>query len=167
MIERIDEHDMTKNMMSIIRGGFKSKLLKESDMTESKVLDVQSNDAVFKDELKKLQAIYPLVKIKFFKIYPNEDNANVHMGVVFLEGEIGTVTGTDDPNKENGWMNEGNRSGVYFELNLIGGNYNEPIVKNVSNPELSNILKKLPGYYQNWVKEWGEKLQTDYVGRNN
>jgi hypothetical protein len=181
MKERIDEHDMTKKMMDIMRGGYKSKLLTEAEgetmqdnkdmetqkddsMQEKKVMDVQKGDAVYNEELKKLQAINPRVAIKFFKIYPDEENANVHMGVVFLEGPIGSGAGSNDPNLEHSWMNEGNRSGVYFELSLLDG-FKDPIVKNVSNPDLSELLQKLSGFYQNWEDEWAIKLQEDYVGK--
>jgi hypothetical protein len=37
----------------------------------------------------------------------------------------------------------------------------------VSNPDLSELLKKLPGFYQNWEDEWAVKLQEDYVGKQN
>jgi hypothetical protein len=178
MKERIDEHDMTKKMMDIMRGGYKSRLLTEvegqpeaqptpeENMVEKEVMDVKKGDAVYNEELKKLQAINPRVTIKFFKIYSDEENANVHMGVVFMEGAIGSGAGGNDPNLERSWMNEGNRSGVYFELSLLDG-FEEPVVKNVSNPDLSELLKKLPGFYQNWEDEWAVKLQEDYVGKQN
>jgi hypothetical protein len=175
MKERIDEHDMTKKMMDIMRGGYKSRLLTEAEeqpeqqsdsMVEKEVMDVNKGDAVYSEELKKLQAINPRVTIKFFKIYTDEKNANVHMGVVYLEGAIGSGAGGNDPNLERSWMNEGNRSGVYFELSLLDG-FKEPVVKNVSNPDLSELLKKLPGFYQNWEDEWAIKLQEDYMGKQN
>ena len=179
MKERIDEHDMTKKMMEIMRGGYKSRLITEEEqpqpeqpqpeqpqpkLEEKEVMDVKKGDAVYNDELKKLQAINPRVAIKFFKIYTDEENANVQLGVVFLEGAIGSGAGSNDPNSEHSWMNEGNRSGVYFELSVLEG-YEEPIVKNVSNPDLSELLTKLPGYYKNWEDEWAIKLQTDYVNK--
>jgi hypothetical protein len=175
MKERIDEHDMTKKMMDIMRGGYKSRLLTEAEeqpeqqsdsMVEKEVMDVKKGDAVYNEELKKLQAINPRVAIKFFKIYTDEKNANVHMGVVYLEGAIGSGAGGNDPNLERSWMNEGNRSGVYFELSLLDG-FKEPVVKNVSNQDLSELLKKLPGFYQNWEDEWAVKLQEDYMGKQN
>lgn len=168
MSERINEHDMTKKMMEIMRGGYASKLIIENDggMAEQKVLDIQQGDAVYNEELKKLRAINNRVDIKFFKIYTDKENSNVHMGVVYLQGPIGSDDGTSNPNQQNSWMNEGNRSGVYFELSLLDG-YKEPVVKNVSNPDLSQLLKQLPGFYQNWEDEWAVKLQDDYVGRQN
>ena len=180
MKEKINEHDMTKKMMEVIRGGYTSKLMTEENATdnnpsvnptpspkleggdENKVLDIKPKDAVYKDQLGKLQALNSRVTIDFFKIYTDPDNANVHMGVVFLQGAIASGDGSNDADQEN-WMNKGNRSGVYFELDLLNG-YKPPVVKNVSNSDLSQLLDKLEGFYQNWEDEWAKKLvQDNYI----
>ena len=78
MKENINEHDMTKNMMKIMRGGYKSKLLVEiEDQDASLESDDQKDtltpvkgDAVFKEELNKLMyTVDSSAQIKLFKIY--------------------------------------------------------------------------------------------------
>ena len=75
MKERINEHDMTKRMMDIMRGGYKPLLKEEGPVTgtapsltapqegepeEPKdVITPVAGDAVFNDELKKLQFVLP------------------------------------------------------------------------------------------------------------
>ena len=166
MKEKINEHDMTKKMMSMIRGGYKTILTEETN--EVKAVDIDTNTPIYKDEQKKIKEIvYPIAVIKSITISKQGDSRNVNMKVVFLEGSDGSgVDTTSDNDQTPTWVNQDNRSGVYFELSLLDG-FEEPVVKNVSNPDLSELLKKLPGFYQNWEDEWAVKLQEDYVGKQN
>ena len=102
--ERLDEHDMTKKMMDVMRGGYKSLLtevVSDQNMDPQQEFQQQQNpeqpktnmvdtidgpepdgtltpvqgDAVFNDELKKLQdTVDSSVDITNFKIYPSDKN---------------------------------------------------------------------------------------------
>jgi hypothetical protein len=164
MKERINEHDMTKKMMSMIRGGYQNILLKE-DENDTQAVDIDKNTPIYKDELKKIKEIvYPISVIKSITVSKQGDSRNVNMKVVFLEGDEGS--GVDSNNLEDGqtptWVNQDNRSGVYFEMDLLKG-YEDPVVKNVSNPKLPEILNKLEGYYDVWATEWAKQNIDDYL----
>lgn len=152
MKDRINEHDMTKNMMEIIRGGYKSKLLKE-DITPTDNQDVESEDtlspkkgdAVYNDELRKLQdTVDPRVEITNFKIYPTDGN-------VIIEGIF--------------LKKEGNDTGIKFKMSLAAGDI-ETSMNNIDlSDKVSLLLQKLKGYYENWVDEWALKLANEYNTR--
>ena len=100
MENNINEHDMTKKMMDIIRGGYKSRLITEADEQnqtaepemkpdagdQKDTLSPKKGDAVFNDEYKKLSEIVdPSVEITNFKIYPIDKKASLRC---FLEDNI-------------------------------------------------------------------------------
>jgi hypothetical protein len=160
----INEHDMTKKMMAMIRGGYQSVLIKE-EKEDLKAVEIEPNMPIFKDELKKLKdVVHPMASIKSITVSKEGDSKNVNMKVVFLEGNEGS--GVDTQNQNDGqtptWVNQENRSGVYFEMDLLRG-YEDPIVKNVSNPKLPEILNKLEGYYDVWATEWAKQNINDYL----
>src|ERR1039458_7534702 len=96
---KIDEHDMTKKMMDVMRDGYKS-LLTEEVKQEDTITPVQG-DAVYNDELKKLQdTVDPRVKINSFKIYPSDEN-------VIIEGVF--------------LKREDEDSGIHFKMSLNAG----------------------------------------------
>lgn len=166
MKKNINEHDKTKQMMDIIRGGFK-RVIKE-DVTEpmdsvtapsqtnrvdgddlpeptkddSDTLSPQPDDAVFKDELRKLQdTVDPRVKISNFKIYPVDQN-------VVIEGNL--------------LQREGENTGINFKMSLASGEI-ETSMNNIDlSDKVSLVLQKLKGYYENWVDEWALKLANEY-----
>ena len=163
MKDKINEHDMTKKMMAMIRGGFQTILKEETERAEA--VDIEKNTPVFKDELKKIKEIvYPMVTIKSRTISKQGDSKNVNMKVVFLEGDEGSgvSSGQSERQQMPTWVNQDNSSGVYFEMDLIRG-YEDPIVKNVSNPKLPEILNKLEGYYDVWATEWAKQNIDDYL----
>jgi hypothetical protein len=163
MKDKINEHDMTKKMMAMIRGGFQTILKEETERAEA--VDIEKNTPVFKDELKKIKEIvYPMVTIKSITISKQGDSKNVNMKVVFLEGDEGSgvSSGQSERQRMPTWVNQDNSSGVYFEMDLIRG-YEDPIVKNVSNPKLPEILNKLEGYYDVWATEWAKQNIDDYL----
>lgn len=161
MKENINEHDKTKQMMEIMRGGFK-KLIKEEEMPAPSSLPPQgvqgddspeptksedtltpvAGDAVFNDELKKLQdTVDPDVLITNFKIYPTD--RNIIIEGVFQQGE-----------SEN--------SGIQFKMSFKAKEI-ETTMNNVDlNDDTSGLLQRLKGYYQNWIKEWAIKLNNEY-----
>lgn len=141
MSERINEHDMTKKMMEIMRGGFKDKLITEND-GQNDVISPVKGDAVFNEELKKLQdTVDPRVKITNFKIYPTDEN-------VIIEG---TFLQREDQN-----------TGIKFKMSLASGEI-ETSMNNIDlSDKVSLLLQKLKGYYENWVDEWALKLANEY-----
>ncbi len=164
MKEKINEHDMTKKMMAMIRGGYHSVLLKE-ESSQVQAVDIEKNTPIYKDELKKIKEIvYPIATIKSITVSKQGDSKNVNMKVVFLEGDEGSGISANQSDKEQmpTWVNQDNRSGVYFEMDLLRG-YEDPIVKNVSNPKLPEILNKLEGYYDVWATEWAKQNIDDYL----
>lgn len=168
MKEFINEHDMTKKMMEVIRGGYKSKLLTENE--ENNTIDITKDDAVYQEELKKLQSVYPKVEIINFKIFPND--TNIIINGVFSKGKL-IAQNAQEPNvnqtiapeiEQNTINNEIDKQyqGIYFTLDYNEG-YKAPEMINVEgNTAASQILAKFPGYYDNWVEEWALKLQ-EYI----
>jgi len=150
MKENINEHDMTKKMMSILRGGFESKLLKEEIGQEMKPVDDDqgdtlsptNGDAVFNDELKKLQDIVdPSAQINNFKIYPSDRN-------VFIEGRLLEGQAED--------------SGIMFRMELKKRDI-ETSMNNIElDDDVSGVLTRLQGYYKNWCNEWSKKITTEF-----
>lgn len=152
MKNSINEHDMTKKMMDIIRGGYKSKLISEADEMAPEpddyrdTLDVKKTDSVYKAELKKLQDIVdPRVEITNFKIYPQD--SNVLMEGIFLKGE-----------------NED--TGIKVRMSLAAGEINITMSNIEVTDKVSLLLTKLKGYYENWVDEWALKLANEYKPKN-
>lgn len=140
MKENINEHDMTKKMMDIMRGDYKSLLKEESNQDDT--ISPKQGDAVFNDELKKLQdTVDPRVKLTNFKIYPMDQN-------VIIEGTF--------------LQREGPNTGIVFKMSLAKGEI-ETSMNNIDlSDKVSNLLQKLKGYYENWVDEWALKLANEY-----
>lgn len=131
--ERLDEHDITKKMLYIIR---------EADAHAKDTITPQQGDAVFNDELKKLQdTVDPRVKITNFKIYPMDNN--VVLDGIFLQRE------TED-------------SGIKFRMNLAKGEIETSMLNIDLSDKVSILLQKLKGYYDNWCDEWALKLANEY-----
>lgn len=138
-MENINEHDMTKKMMDIIRGGY--KLINENEH-QADTISPKQGDAVFNDELKKLQdTVDPRVKITNFKIYPMDEN-------VVIEGTF--------------LQREGENSGIKFKMSLAKGDIETSMVDIDLSDKVSLLLTKLKGYYENWVNEWALKLANEY-----
>lgn len=168
MKENINEHDKTKQMMDIMRGGFK-KLIKEDDSVsqptqepqphavpgddspeptkEEDTLTPKQGDSVFNDELKKLQdTVDPEVTITNFKIYPNDKNA-------LIEGVF--------------QQRESENSGIHFKMSLRAGKVETSMVDIDLNDDTSTLLTKLKGYYENWKNEWALKMTNEYRPKQN
>ena len=154
MKESINEHDMTKKMMDVIRGGYKDKLIIENDGTmapegdeQKDTLSPKRGDAVFNDELKKLQnTVDPRVEITNFKIYPTDGN-------VIIEGIF--------------LKRENSDTGIKFKMSLASGEI-ETSMNNIDlSDKVSLLLTKLKGYYENWVNEWALKLDNEYKPTQN
>lgn len=133
MKELIDEHDMTKKMLSIVR---EHKIITENTPV-SEGIDLSGPE--LKEEQKKFrETISPRVDFSVFKIYPQASN------VVFA-GKFQDMNGME-------WeftLSETN--GIYIKVN------NLQLTK-----EAVVIIQKLFGYYQVWSNEWANKLATEY-----
>lgn len=171
MAENINEHDKTKQMMDIMRGGYKGLLrefintpsldtksnpqtepaqdVSDDQLSDTKTnsgdddsLDVKPGDSAFQDELKKLQdTVDPRVSISNFKIYPMDNN-------VIIEG---TFLKREDEN-----------SGIKFKMSLAKGDIETSMTNIELSDKVSLLLQKLKGYYENWVDEWALKLSNEY-----
>lgn len=165
MKENINEHDMTKKMMSIMRGGYKLLIENEGavdgavgdaidgevDITNDSVIESDESedvispkqgDSIFNSELKKLQdTVDPRVKITNFKIYPSDEN-------VIIEGTF--------------LQRESEDSGIKFKMALSAGEIQTSMVDVDLSDKVSLLLQKLKGYYENWVDEWALKLPKEY-----
>lgn len=134
----INEHDQTKKMIDILRGG----LLTESD-EGSDVISPNQNDAVFKEETKKISdAVDPRIQITKFKIYPRDRNVEfegrLDSGINFFMSTKAmklSISITDD---------QGQATRIYLDKELIA------------------TIQKLNGFYENWTREWAQKLNTEY-----
>lgn len=137
---------MTKKMMDIMRGGFKTRLITEDDSNDDSISPKQG-DAVYNDELKKLRDIVNgMVEITNFKIYPSDKN-------VIIEGVIDKQESED--------------SGIKFKMSLTAGQI-ETSMNNVDlNDEISGILQRIKGYYSVWRNEWGKKIVDEYKPKEN
>lgn len=134
----INEHDMTKKMMNIIRTGLLTEANEGND-----VITPNQNDPTYTEEVKKFgDTIDPRVQITKFKIYPNDRNVefegrldsgiNFFMSIKAMKLSI-SITDTD-----------GNAQRIYVDELII------------------STIQKLDGYYKNWSSEWAKKLQTEY-----
>jgi hypothetical protein len=156
MKDNINEHDMTKKMMDIIRGGYKSRLITEAE-EENQTAEPQTGlspdagdqkdtitpkkgDAVFNDEYKKLSEIVdPSVEITNFKIYPVDKNAIIEGNILNNRAQFKLELSEDEAKVDTG---------------TIG-----------LNDDNNEILKKLQGYFKNWKNEWSKKITTEFNQR--
>lgn len=161
MKESINEHDMTKRMMDVMRGGFKPLLKEQNEElatsnqnidtmnqeegqkeTAKDVITPVSGDAVFNDELQKLRdTVTPRIKITGFKIYPTDENVIIDGVMEYKESE-----GT----------------GITFKMSLAAGEVETSMNDIELNDNMSTLLQKLKGYYENFRTEWSKKLPNEY-----
>ena len=132
----LNEYEQTQRMIKVLRDG----LLTENDSDE---ISPKPNDSVYKEEVKKVSdSVDPRVQITKFKIYPRDRDVqfegrldsgiNFFMSVKAMKLMI-SITDT-----------EGQASQIYLDDELIA------------------TIQKLNGYYQNWTREWAQKLNTEY-----
>lgn len=150
MKENINEHDMTKKMMDVMRGGFKN-ILKENLQDKEDpdyTVDVTKGTNLYNQELKELQAINTNVTIEDFKIYPNGRNGrgDVKLSGVFL------------------YNNDSTDSGVQFTFRL-SSEAAKLSMQDVQLPE--KFMDKLNGYFATWQDKWNVDIEKeDYTNPN-
>jgi hypothetical protein len=182
MKERIDEHDMTKDMMAIMRGGYKS-LLREAD---EPVPPADPNAAPPADPNSVPQA--PENDIRALKpdpenpdelviassdangkveVNPNKDYTNVYNtelnGFKTLDSRVKITSFIifvgDNPDVEIKvtflpTANSGIDATLRFsENNLLLNSRNL-----VNTTDVQQLTNKLTGYYSTWVQKWGTEL---------
>lgn len=188
MKENINEHDMTKKMMSIIRGGYTSKLLTENDgvtpniepnfvpnaAPNDNLIELTDDDVEYQEELKKLEdQIYAPVKIISYKIDPKAKN--VTLEGVFDEGKLEPQINQNasspvdtTPNLSQNMPPENNElnqeinkqfKGIYFKFDYKD-DFKGPDINSSNTSAVTQITSRLPGYYMTWKDEWakGDKL---------
>ncbi len=183
MKERIDEHDMTKDMMAIMRGGYKA-LLKEAD--EPAAVDPNAAPAPAADPNAEPQA--PENDIRALKpdpenpdeliiassdangkveVNPNKDYTNVYNtelnGFKTLDSRVKITSFIiyvgDNPDVEIKvtflpTANSGIDATLRFsENNLLLNSRNL-----VNTTDVQQLTNKLTGYYSTWVQKWGTEL---------
>lgn len=137
----LDEHDMTKDMLYKLRA---SNIINETTSRAGSLLNEgfdSNNDVVpvendeLGEEAKKLRDMVGGVDLKLYEVYPKDKNV-VMVGVL--------------------------DNGIEFKFSK---KEQAPYI-NVDNMRLDaetvDMIKKLQGYYQNWVQYWAEKI-TEYT----
>lgn len=150
MKENINEHDMTKRMMDVMRGGFKNVLKEDIQNKQDPdfTVDIKKGMTLYNTELKELQAINANVTIDDFKIYPNGRNGlgDVKLSGVFLKN------------------NDSTDSGVNFTFRLSS----EAAKLSMQDVQLpSDFIDKLNGYFATWQEKWFVDIEKeDYTNPN-
>jgi hypothetical protein len=139
---KINEHDMTKRMMDVLRHG----LLREDDSEGNDVITPAPNSPEYKEEAKKLaDSVDPRVQITKFKIYPRDRD-------VQFEGRLDSGI--------NFFM-----STKAMKLKISITDENGQAIQIYMDSQLLQTVQKLLGYYENWNREWAQKLTTDYQAK--
>lgn len=135
----INEHDFTKKMIGSISN---MQLISESDEGND-VITPSVTDSVYQDEVKKIgDSVDPRVQVTKFKIYPTDRDVQfdgrLDSGINFFMSTKAmklSISITDE---------NGQASKIYLDAELI------------------STIQKLNGYYENWTREWAQKLNTEY-----
>lgn len=139
---KINEHDMTKRMMDVLRYG----LLREDDSEGNDVITPTPTSPEYKEEAKKLaDSVDPRVQITKFKIYPRDRD-------VQFEGRLDSGI--------NFFM-----STKAMKLKISITDENGQAIQIYMDSQLLQTVQKLLGYYENWNREWAQKLTTDYQAK--
>ncbi len=155
-MENVNEHDITKNMLETIREksikGYGQKKPLNEVMDNPSMGDNEnnsthgSNDDVIElsgeertaEEQKFREIIDASAQFNVFNIYPEANNV-VFGGVIQGMGGIEFQMTLEDTN------------GLY----ITGSNIQ-------ITDEVTDKIKKLKGFYDNWKSEWFQKLATEY-----
>ena len=135
--EIINEHDLTKKMLDVIRFG-----INESEEGND-VISPSPSDSVYAEELKKISDTLDTgLQITKFKIYPNDRDVQLEgrldVGINFFMSTKATTLSISITD------NNGTASRIYIDDKIIGH------------------IQRLNGYYDNWSREWIQKLNTEY-----
>ena len=171
MKERIDEHDMTKDMMAIMRGGYKS-LLKEAD----ELADPNSAPQAPENDIRALKPnpenpdeliIASSDANGKVEVNPNKDYVNVYNtelnGFKTLDSRVKITSFIiyvgDNPDVEIKvtFLPTAN-SGIDATLRFSENNLLLNTRNLVNTIDVQQLTNKLTGYYSTWVQKWGTEL---------
>jgi hypothetical protein len=139
MKENINEHDMTKKMIDIVRGGYTKRLIKEDDQKDT--VDLKPEDDTFKEDLGKLRdQIDSSAQITNYKVYTENND-------VLMEGTL--LKAAD--------------SGIEFSMSRSQRDVKTNMNNIEMDDEVQEILRALTGFYKNWYDDWSRRLaEKDY-----
>lgn len=139
MKENINEHDMTKKMIDIVRGGYTKRLIKEDDQKDT--VDLKPEDDTFKEDLGKLRdQIDSSAQITNYKVYTENND-------VLMEGNL--LKAAD--------------SGIEFSMSRSQRDVKTNMNNIEMDDEVQEILRALTGFYKNWYDDWSRRLaERDY-----
>ncbi len=140
----VNEHDITKKMIGAIQA---MRIINESGEADD-VITPSPSDSVYQDEVKKIgDSVDPRIQVSKFKIYPRDRDVQfegrLDSGINFFMSTKAmklSISITDD---------NGQASKIYLDAELI------------------STIQKLNGYYENWTREWAQKLNTEYKPKQN
>jgi osmotically-inducible protein OsmY len=139
MKENINEHDMTKKMIDIVRGGYTKRLIKEDDQKDT--VDLKPEDDTFREDLGKLRdQIDSSAQITNYKVYTENSD-------VLMEGTL--LKAAD--------------SGIEFSMSRSQRDVKTNMNNIEMDDEVQEMLKALTGFYKNWYDDWSRRLaERDY-----
>ena len=138
MKEHINEHDMTKKMMDVIRGGYRGIITEESD-DQKDTIEYGPGNPIYQEELKKIKDIVDSsIEIDNFNSYINPENKNVVMTGTMLFGKLA------------------------FRFELIKDEAELSTVEPYDlTAENNSKINKMTGYFQKWRDEWAVKINDE------
>lgn len=169
MNERINEHDMTKRMMDVMRGGYKGLLTElrntpsldtgfdpnadqnngpapaidsSQPQVSNDTIELKQGDAVFNDELNQMRDIVDgTVEFTSFNIYPTDKN-------VVIDGYMQKQESED--------------SGIFFKMAVTSSDIQTSMVDVELDDNVNEALQRLKGYYEKFKKDWGARIYKEY-----
>lgn len=173
MKENINEHDMTKKMMGIMRGGY--KLLLEDDGSFGVADEGPSSALVGSSDTPTDETTNGISDAP----EETEDVISPKKGDSVFNDELKKLQDTVDPRvkisnfkiypvDENVIIEgtflqrESEDSGIKFKMSLSAGEIQTTMTDIDLSDKVSLLLQKLKGYYENWVNEWALKLSSEY-----
>ena len=136
----INEYDFTKKMIDLIN----HNVFEAEEGND--VITPPPTDSVYQDEVKKIgDSVDPRVQVTKFKIFPKDRDVQfegrLDSGINFFMSTKAmklSISVTDE---------NGQASRIYLDAELI------------------STIQKLNGYYENWTREWAQKLNTEYKSK--
>jgi len=170
MKERIDEHDMTKKMMAMLRGGYKSIITEaEGGMTMGGAAQTVASAPV---QSQPTQDSAPN-NVPQKEVAKTESKSNVDAGT--FNNEMKNFKEQVDPSsKIESFMVYPDEDNVTmigtmfngkakFIFNLLDDDATIEYVKPVNvSSEKTEIEKRMEGHFKNWKDEWSKKITTEY-----
>jgi len=139
MKNNINEHDMTKKMMDVMRGGYSKKLITEEEGSDEKdTISLEKGDDRYTSVYNEMTKIVdPSIEITNFKIYPVDKN-------VIVEGNF--------LNNHATFRMELRENEIEIDTTNIG-----------LNDDNYEILRKFQGYFKNWKDDWSIKINSSDI----